>query len=405
MSSEQLITGCTGYCLNLQSYPSWCTEFGAGSPGHFTNEDDIGLDECLAGAQDTIKLGQCCPKYPAALGCVWVEDCAGLRTGEELGLDPSMAAEAQKACDAYCEAATSKPGWCIGAATRTVRRSPHATLSVLASVDPRRTPRLVQTPAADRVISVHLELEEPGFLAGGDGTYAGPSQGDGTYAPLHYDTLTINNSVKSESYLQVLNLQIDRFLQIDEGVEVSPALDVVTDRASILIGSQATVKLVAQNAARLPRLNLGDTEGEYNVVPAVIQLQITEDTKVEASANALVRGVPFALCSQWAARLQGIPDGLEAECRKTAGSGAKRILSGDPLEIGLFLKKLEEEEGFWEKWKYPIIGGAGALVVIVVVVVVVCLRSKRKHRKHKKAKKDGSNSYSYSYSCSYSTQA
>jgi hypothetical protein len=36
---------------------------------------------------------------------------------------------------------------------------------------------------------------------------------------------------------------------------------IAQERASILIGTAATVKLVAPNVARLPRLNLGDTEG------------------------------------------------------------------------------------------------------------------------------------------------
>jgi hypothetical protein len=148
---------------------------------------------------------------------------------------------------------------------------------------------------------------------------------------------------------------------------------------------------------------LGDTEGEYNVVPADIKIEVPAGTKAEELRKPLVRGVPFELCGQWASKLSGYPDGLTATCERTSGAKSRRILA-DINEVGLFLKSASDES-IWEKYKWFIIGGGGGLVVIVLIIVVIVCRSKGKHgkrKKGKKAKKEDADSYSYSYSYSYS---
>jgi hypothetical protein len=96
-------------------------------------------------------------------------------------------------------------------------------LTPLPTVDPIRTARSVPTPSGEdnAHTSINIPPDEPVVLKpnlGHTGTYVGAEIGSGVYAPLHFDTLTIEPSEEVDSVVQVANLLVDSFLQLEEGI-------------------------------------------------------------------------------------------------------------------------------------------------------------------------------------------
>jgi hypothetical protein len=384
---------CLGYCSRDPSQ-SWC-------------ELEAALDECLEASpsEGGAGYGECCSTRPAALTCRYaLALCSEAAASGGLADDPEL----DYVCRGYCSALRPRPGWCPGLPrtlpadrTRTPYASPVATGSRQATPHPLRTARPLQTPTAEegKESRIYVPPDEPVTLLpnlGNVGNYAAETE-NGQDAPMRYATVTIPKSEGVVSTIRVRDLQVDALLTIDEGIILEPARVEADERASLRIAPSAELNLRAATVERLPQVNLGETRGEYDVVPRAIRLDVpgTADKSLE---YPIVRGTPFDRCKEWAAKVEGVPNGLQATC-EAIGGRSRRILA-DVGEIGLFLRAVSEDKGI--PWMYVGIA-AGALVVVIVVIVVICrCRSRGKGKKHKKGKKGSSDSYSYSYSYSYS---
>jgi hypothetical protein len=87
---------------------------------------------------------------------------------------------------------------------------------------------------------------------------------EGDTVPLVLGNLTLHAATEG-SVVEMRDLSVEYFLQLEAGIVLQPA--VTGDYASIRIYPEATIHLVAVDVGLLPTLSLGETEGEFDVVP------------------------------------------------------------------------------------------------------------------------------------------
>jgi hypothetical protein len=274
---------------------------------------------------------ECCNTFTNTLTCfIQDSECADLDYGYAVINNYDLAA-----CSAFCSAVLPTPSYCgslptwdpnpnpnpPGPPAATGRATVKPAQTAMATLDARRTARPVATadPRPNGFTRVLVTPDEPVILKPSGGSRGGYEGRDGSdnQVPMEYVNLTIEaNPGSGETTLEVKELFVQSSLEIGEGVLLTPTE--VNGRASIGFGYDAEISLSASSLAKLPRLDLGETD-EDSSTSHEIRLAISGGDSGEGTKNPIVQGRPFGQCNTWGGRVRGVPDGLVAKCEEISG--------------------------------------------------------------------------------------
>jgi hypothetical protein len=273
------------------------------------------------------------------------------------------------------------------------------------TVDVQRTAVPITAAAPNTKTEINVDDIPPGapvtISGSGDASVIEGVTADGQEADLHFASLTVTGNE-----VTVNNLQVDAYLELQEGVTLKPP-----SGESIVLADDVEIKLVSSSVDKLPQLDLGVTA--QKTVPKAIHVVIEKEETEGDVKKLLVKGNPFDNCEDWIKALKGIPEGLEGQCQ--SASSGRMLADGDR---GLYIvTKGDDDSGL----PIAIIAAVVAVVVVIVVGIIVYVkckkgkddddsysdkgRSRSKSRKRSRSHRSHSHGRRHSYSGSSSPSA